>query len=330
MRLLVTGATGFIGSRLVAMARDAAFEVVATGAINSPVERDRCAALARAGIEVTIGSLVADDLAARVTPRCDAVIHLAAAQHEAHLDDEHFRRVNVDGTRLLLQAAAASGVRRFVYGSTIGIYGGTTSTASLDETSPPNPGNVYTRTKLQAEDLVRGSAGLLEPTIMRIAETYGPGDLRLLKLYRAIKRGRFLMIGSGRNHHALVHCDDVARGLLLGVTTPQAAGETFVLAAGDDLTTRAMVDAVAAAVGRTVPRLALPFWPFLLAAHAGDGLLQPLGLNSPLHRRSLDFFDKSFAFSIEKATRLMGYIPKLRFVESAQATARWYESQGLI
>ena len=210
-------------------------------------------------------------------------------------------------------------MRRFVYGSTIGIYGGAISTASLDETSPPDPGNVYTRTKLQAEDLVRGSAGVLEPTIMRIAETYGPGDLRLLKLYRGIKRGRFLMIGPGRNRHALVHCDDVVRGLLLGVTTPQAAGETFVLAAGDDLTTREMVDAVAAAVGRPVPRLALPFWPFLLAAHAGDGLLQPLGIKSPLHRRSLDFFDKSFAFSIEKAARRLGYAPAFSFAGSARA-----------
>ena len=175
MRLLVTGATGFIGSRLVVMARDAGFEVVATGAINNPVERDRCDALQKEGIEVAMGSLLSGDLAGRVTRSCDAVIHLAAAQHEAHLDDEHFRRVNVEGTRLLLQAAADSGVKRFVYGSTIGIYGDAMPTATLDETSPPDPGNVYTRTKLQAEDLVRGSDGVLETAIMRIAETYGPG-----------------------------------------------------------------------------------------------------------------------------------------------------------
>lgn len=329
MRLLITGATGFIGSRLAVLARDAGHDVVATGAINNPVERERSASLARSGIDVVIGSLLADDLAPAVTRGCDAVIHLAAAQHEAHLDDEHFRRVNVEGTTRLLQAAANSGVRRFVYGSTIGIYGGRTG-GKLDETSPTDPGNVYTRTKLQAEVAVRGCERIPEPTVMRIAETYGPGDLRLLKLFRAIKRGRFLMIGSGHNRHALVHVDDVARGLLLGATRPEAAGDIFVLAAGDDLTTHEMVDAIAAAVGRAVPRLRLPFWPFLLAATAGEKMLQPLGLKPPLHRRSLDFFDKSFVLSADKAATRLGFTPQHRFVASARSTAHWYEAQGLI
>lgn len=329
MRLLITGATGFIGARLVVLARDAGHEVVATGAINNPAERERSELLASSGIDVVVGSLLAGDLASAVTRGCDAVVHLAAAQHETHLDDEHFQRVNVEGTTRLLQAAANSGVRRFVYGSTIGIYGGCTG-ARLDEASPADPGNAYTRTKLRAEVVVRGWTGVPAPTVMRIAETYGPGDLRLLKLFRAIKRGRFLMIGPGHNRHALVHVDDVARGLLLGVTRPEAAGETFVLAAGDDLTTHEMVTAIAAAVGRAVPRLRSPFWPFLVAATAGEKLLKPLGLRPPLSRRSLDFFDKSFVLSIDKAATRLGYVPHHRFVASAGSTAHWYEAQGLI
>lgn len=329
MRLLITGATGFIGARLAVLARDAGHEVVATGAINNTAERERCESLARSGIEVVVGSLLADDLAPAVTRGCDGVVHLAAAQHEAHRDDAYFQRVNVEGTTRLLQAAADSGVRRFVYGSTIGIYGGCTG-ARLDETSPADPGNVYTLTKLQAEAVVRGCKRIPEPTVMRIAETYGPGDLRLLKLFRAIKRGRFLMIGTGHNRHALVHVDDVARGLLLGVTRAEAAGDTFVLAAGDDLTTHEMVEAIAAAVGRAVPRFRLPFWPFLLAATAVDKVLKPLGFELPLHRRSLDFFDKSFVLSIGKATTRLGYAPQHRFVASAGSTVHWYESQGLI
>jgi len=329
VRLLVTGATGFIGARLAVMARDAGYEVVATGAINSPVERERSETLARSGIEVVVGSLLAEDLAPAVTRGCDGAVHLAAAQHEAHLDDEHFRRVNVEGTTRLLQAAAEAGVRRFVYGSTIGIYGGCTG-ARLDEASPPDPGNVYTRTKLQAEVVVRGCERIPERTVMRIAETYGPGDLRLLKLFRAIKRGRFLMIGPGRNRHALVHVDDVCRGLLLGVARPEAAGETFVLSAGNDLSTHEMVDAVAAAVGRRVPRLGLPLWPFMVAATVGETLLRPLGLKPPLHRRSLDFFEKSFSFSTNKAATRLGYTPYHGFAEGACITARWYEAQGMI
>jgi nucleoside-diphosphate-sugar epimerase len=329
MKLLVTGATGFIGSRLVVMARDAGFEVLATGAINNPTEDDRCQALARNGVDVVVGSLLDDGLVTRLVGDCDAIIHLAAAQHEAHMGDDHFERVNVEGVRGLLQAAAEAGVRRFVYGGTIGVYGGVASTPQ-DESSPLQPDNVYTRTKLQAEQLVRASGDRLEPTIMRIAETYGPGDVRLLKLFRAIKRGRFLMIGPGRNRHALVHRDDVARGLLLGATHPDAAGQTFVLAGGDDLTTRAMVDAVAAAIGRRVPRFSLPFWPFLLAATVGERVLKPLGIKAPLHRRSLDFFEKSFTFSIDKIAGSLGYTPRCTFAASAAEARQSYEQQGLL
>src|SRR5690606_9355338 len=121
--------------------------------------------------------------------------------------------------------------------------------------------NSYGRSKLRAEELVREHADALEVCIVRILETYGPGDLRLLKLYRAIDRGRFVMIGSGANRRQLIHVDDLIEGLLLAGGSPAAVGETFVLAGEQILTTRALVAGIASALGRPEPRWRAPLWP---------------------------------------------------------------------
>jgi len=158
---------------------------VAAGQVNNPNEWRRHDALRKAGVAAQRGSLLDPAFVGTITRSCAAVIHLAAAQHEMNVPDEHFRSVNVKGTRALLDAAVANGVRRFAYGSTIGVYG-FWSEGPLDEGSPLRPQNIYGRTKLEAEQLVRTDAGRIEPVVLRISETYGPGDVRLLKRFRAI------------------------------------------------------------------------------------------------------------------------------------------------
>src|SRR5450755_1773859 len=183
MKMLVTGGTGFIGLRLALAARAVGHTVVVAGQMNSDAERARAAELARGGVDIEQGPLQDADYARRVVQGCEKVIHLAAAQHEANVPDEYFFDVNVNGTRTLLEACKAAGVQRFVYGSTIGIYGEATGEA-LDEKSPPRPVNVYGRSKLQAEGVVNAFQDALQVCIVRISETYGPGDFRLLKLFR--------------------------------------------------------------------------------------------------------------------------------------------------
>jgi len=90
--------------------------------------------------------------------------------------------------------------------------------------------NVYGRSKLRAEEAVNSYRDKLETSIVRISETYGPGDFRLLKLFRAVNRGRFFIIGSGLNRRQVIHVQDLARGLMLAATEPAAVGETFVMA----------------------------------------------------------------------------------------------------
>jgi nucleoside-diphosphate-sugar epimerase len=329
-RIFLTGGSGFIGSQLAQYAARTGHAVTVATAINNDAERRRCEMLSAAGVTVIVASLDEHTKMAHALRNHDAVIHLAAAQHEAEAGEEYFRRINVEGTRWLLEAAAAADVGRFVYGSTIGVYGSAAGEAVLDELSPLQPDNPYGRTKAAAEAVVRQLGSKIPVSIARISETYGPADLRLLKLFRGIARRRYVTLGSGRNEHQLIFVDDLARGLLLAAVAPAAIGETFVLAGTERLSTDEMATAVAAAVGRSDGVAHLPLWPFDIAAFMFETTFKPLGLRPPLHRRRLDFFRKSFRFSTAKAQSLLGFRSEVAFAEGARRTAEWYRANGFL
>jgi nucleoside-diphosphate-sugar epimerase len=322
MRLLITGGTGFIGSRLALRARELGHEVVATGLARSTAEAARQQVLSAAGIEVLEMDLATLASTPAVWQGREKVIHLAAAQHEMNVPDAHFHAVNVEGTRLVLDAAKAAGAT-FVYGSTIGVYGSRSGT--IKETTPVGPDNIYGRTKLEAEQMALARAREQRVAVVRITETYGPGDRRLLKLFKAIKAGHFMMIGQGRNLHQPIYVDDLADLLLLTAGHEAAQGRVILSAGKEAVTTEEMVSAIADAVGGVQPRLRVPLAPVTAAAIVLETTLRPLGIQPPLHRRRIDFFRKSFELSGGKALQLLGFEPQVGFREGVERTARWYK-----
>lgn len=328
MNTLITGGTGFIGSRLALRCLQCNDGVRVLGQENAASEAENARLLEGAGVEVVRGSVTDSDLLAKVVEDVDVVFHLAAKQHEMNISDEVFWSVNVRGTQNLLEACANAGVGRFVHGSTIGVYGN--ARGRLDETSAPNPDNIYGVSKLAGEGAVLESLDNLPAVIIRIPETYGPGDRRLLKLFRMVARGRFPIIGGGTNLHHLVFIDDLTKALLAAAEKQEAVGQTILVAGPRPVTTLEMVRAVAAAVD-TKPRTPrLPLWPFALLAAAMESTLRPLGVQPPLHRRRLDFFRKSFELSIEKASAILAFEPEVSFAQGARLTAAWYLNQGIL
>jgi len=328
-RILVTGGTGFIGSQLALHAARDGHAVTVASPIRNDTERFRGDLLNRAGISVVEAAL--DDTARlrEALTGHDAIIHLAAAQHEAEAPESHFRKVNVEGTRTLLTLALREGVKRVVHGSTIGVYGDGRQ-GVLDELSPLAPDNSYGRTKAEGEAVVREFASRLEVVIVRISETYGPADLRLLKLFKAIQRGRYITLGDGLNERQVIYVEDLCRALLAAVHAPGAMGQTMILAGGERLTTDAMVASICTALGKPPNARHVPLWPFDIAAKVCETVMPPLGLKPPLHSRRLDFFRKSFRFSTERAARILGFRPQVPFATGAQLTAQWYRETGLL
>lgn len=329
MRALVTGATGFIGARLAERMAADGNDVTAFGAENTPLETARRKRLEGQGIDVRIGRLDDDVLLERLVGGADTVFHLAAAQHETNVPEGYFRAVNVEGTRKLVEAANRAGLARLVYGSTIGVYGRARNGGRLDESSETRPENVYGRTKLEAEDVVRGAA-TVPWTIVRISETYGPGDGRLVKLFKAVNDGIVPVIGGGANEHHPVYVDDLVTGLVQAAESPGAVRETIVLAGSEIVSTRDMIEAIAEALGKPLRSVRLPLAPLLVAAVVCETGCRPLGVSPPWHRRRLDFFVKRFAFSQEKAERLLGYRPSVPFRQGASRTADWYRKNGYL
>lgn len=327
-RIIVTGGTGFIGSRLALHCRNAGDEVTVLGQTNTSAETGNKNLLEEAGIEVALVSMNERQRLRDHVRGANVVYHLAAAQHEANVPDQHFRDVNVEGTRRLLDICTETGIDRFVHGSTIGVYG--SREGLIDESTETHPDNIYGVTKLEGERLVLSYKDQLPVVVIRVSETYGPGDRRLLKLFRAIRKKVFFMIGGGGNLHHLVYIDDLIRGMVQASEVDEAKGEIFLLAGKRPVTTREMVDTIAGAVDARVPRWPVPLFPFTVAAVVLERTLGPLGIQPPLHRRRLDFFKKSFSLSSEKARRLLSYVPSVDFDAGAAATARWYRENGLL
>lgn len=321
MKVALTGATGYTGGALLA-------RLLARG--------DEVAALARAGSARPAGAArwVEGDLEdraalARLVEGAEAVVHVAAVYRTAGHPDSYYRDVNVGGTERLLEAAKASGVRRFVHTSTVGVHGDV-GAAPAGEDAPIAPTDVYQRTKAEAEALALefGRRRGIEVAVVRPGAIYGPAETRLLKLFRAIARGRYAIVGSGRPAYHLVYVDDLVDGFLLALARPEAAGEAFIVAGPRAVSQRELAEAIARHTGGRVLPFRVPAAPLQLAGDLCEAICVPFGLEPPLHRRRVDFWTKNRAFSIEKARRLLGYAPRVDVEEGIARTAAWYRQAG--
>jgi nucleoside-diphosphate-sugar epimerase len=160
---------------------------------------------------------------------------------------------------------------------------------------------------------------------------YGPGDPgRFVMLYRAVRRGRFLMFGDGETFYHPCYIDNLVDAFELAAEHPKAVGETYLI--GDDryVSLNELVRGVAASLGQPVRIVHLPFAPLWAAAAVCEAVLMPLGIEPPLFRRRADWFRQTRAFSIDKAVRELGFVPRVPLAEGLRRTAVWYREHGYL
>jgi dihydroflavonol-4-reductase len=325
MRCLVTGATGFTGGHLARALLRSGYQVRTLVRPGSGM-----AELAEAGAEIFEGQLTSADDVLAAAAGCDRIYHLAAVYRTAGHPDAHYRAVNYGGTVNVLEAGRYHGCERVIHCSTGGVHGHVEHPPA-DENYRFSPDDIYQQTKLEAELEAVAAIGRGQPvTVFRPGAIYGAGDLRFLKLFRAIRNGRFVMIGPGTTRLHMVHIDDMVQGILLCGDRSEAIGEVFLLAGPEAPTLNEIVATAADAMGVARPRLRIPVWPVYTAGWLCEAVCVPLRIDPPLHRRRVGFFTHHREFDISKARRLLGYVPRVSVAEGITRTARWYADQGLI
>jgi len=292
-------------------------------------EGPAAAALAQAGVALVRGDVRDPAAVAAATADVDVVYHIAAMYRQAGLPDETYRAVNATAVREIVEAAARAGVTRVVHCSTVGVHGDIAHPPA-NEDAPLDPGDIYQVTKLEGENLAReaGTRLGIEVTIVRPTGIYGPGDRRLLKLFRGVARRRWVTLGPGDIYYHLTFIDDLVDGFHLCATHPAAANRTYILAGGEVTTLNALVALVAEGAGVPAPALHLPVWPFHAAGAACEAICAPLGLEPPIYRRRVDFFTKSRAFDITRARTEIGFAPRVGLREGILRTLNWYREHG--
>jgi dihydroflavonol-4-reductase len=322
LRVLITGATGFTGGHL-------ARTLAARGDTVRALVRSAAPALAAAGIETAPGDLRDAPTIERAARGVDVVYHIAAIYRQAGLRDQEYRAVNAAAVRTVIEAAATAGVRRVVHCSTVGVHGDISHPPAAED-APLKPGDIYQVTKLEGERIAREAAEdtEMEVVIVRPTGIYGPGDRRLLKLFRGVARRRFPILGSGRIYYHLTYIDDLVEGFRLCASVPAAAGRTYILAGAEVTTLNELVAIVAEEAHVKPPGMHLPVWPVWVAGALCEAVCVPLGIEPPLYRRRVDFFTKSRAFDISRARAELGYAPKVGLHEGVARTLAWYRSNG--
>lgn len=324
--VLVTGATGYTGAVLTRKLVGLGCKVRAIARVSSDVSQ-----FEGLPIEWIRGDVFDEDVVKQAVDGVAYVFHVAAAYREANIPDKTYSLVHVESTRLLANyLVGCATLKRFVHVSTVGVHG------HIDE--PPaneeyrfSPGDIYQRTKAEGELLIRAVAEErgFPLAVVRPAAIYGPGDKRLLKLFKMAARPVFPLFGKGRGLYHLIHVDDLTDIFITAALHPAAKGGVFIAGNAEPSELREIARTIASEIGNSSLRfIRFPAWPLFLAADLCEWICRPLGIDPPLYRRRVAFFTKDRAFNTSRLREVLGYRYSISVDEGLRSTARWYREKG--
>lgn len=325
---LVTGASGYIGRRLVNVLLR---EGVAVRAVARDAERIR-ALWPAAEVEAVSADLAKPQTLAGVCINVRTVFHLASGTDESGITADQVVAGNTAaGPRMLLAEAVHSGVKQFVFMSSVKAMG-EGGQACLTETSPALPVSPYGRAKHAAEQLVfeAGRRHGLHVCVLRLPLVYGGDDSKgnLPRMIAAIDHGRFPPLPETGNRRSMVHVDDVVRAALLAAERPQANGQLYLVTDGRDYSTREIYLAICSALGKPPPPWVLPLACLRIAAKLGDGIGFITRRGFPLNSDTIEKLTGSAWYSPEKIRRELDFRPRHTLVDTLPEMVGHYRGRN--
>jgi nucleoside-diphosphate-sugar epimerase len=327
MKTLVTGGTGVTGSALVRRLLGEGRRVI----VLDNKEGYKTGELRSLGAEIVIGTVTDAATVARCMEGVEIVHHVAAAFREMHLPDREYAEINIEGTRIVAEAALKQGVRKFVYCSTCGVHGDVRHPPATED-SPIAPSDYYQRTKYEGElvTLACHQRGL-PSTILRPNAIYGPGDPgRYYMIFRRVRKGTFPMFGSGKTLYHSLYIDNLIDAFMLAESPDRGLGQAYLIADEHYVEIEDLVRRVARAMGTAVRIPHYPVWPLIVIGHVVEKACKPFGIAPPIFPRRVDWFRLDRAFDIGKARRELGYRPAVDLDEGLRRTYAWYVAEGML
>ncbi|MBP6821668.1 MAG: NAD-dependent epimerase/dehydratase family protein [Acidobacteria bacterium] len=302
----VTGATGCIGSALTFRLANEGWRVVALVR-----NRSRAGHLPKS-VEIVEAGLADCERITEAMRGCQTVFHLAAKVHAAQGTlPEEFVRDNVSGTRNVVAAAIENQIERFIFFSTVAVYGESNETP--DENTAPKPTTDYGVSKLEAERIVLASE--LKTTVLRLPVVYGGRDRgNVAKLVEAIRRNRYLIVGDGQNLKSMVAVENVIDAALLTVTDRRAIGQTFIVTDERPYSQQEIAATIAEALGCRKP-MKLPRWPLMLAGRAADLIEKLTGISSSVSSDRIRKLSSNTVCRSAKIEHELGFKPRVALRE---------------
>jgi nucleoside-diphosphate-sugar epimerase len=329
--ILVTGATGLVGSHVAEQARKRGHKVRAI--VRQP---SQCSDLANWGVELVEGDMTNRDSLVRAAKGATVVVHCAAKVGDWGPTDE-YRTVNVHGLRDLLDAVESSGsLKRFIHISSLGVYPACDHHGT-DEFTPVSTTGIdgYTLTKVEAENLVRDHIRdhRLPAVILRPGFIYGPRDRTIIpKVLARIKSGGFKFLGDGRQLLNNTFVGNLVSAIFLAIEKDDVVGELFNITDGRLVSRREFIGTLCEAAGLPTPTKNVPLPVAKTLANLMEAVYRMLGKKEAplLSSARIKFLGLNLDYSIDKARRLLGYDPPTDFTEAMRTTVAWSKGAGLV
>ncbi len=326
MRILVTGASGFLGSHVAEQAALNGFQVRAL--VRATSNRQFLETLP--SIEFALGAVEDVPSLERAVEGVDAVVHAAGIVKARRLVD--FDQVNVQGTRNIVAAAVrrASKLRRFVQVSSLAAVGPSPDGRPIVDGTEPKPVSRYGRSKLEGEYAVLSASDRMPVTVIRPPLIYGPRDKECLAFFTSIQRGVLPILGDGRNTLSLITAPDCARACIQALTADTPSGRNYLIDDGEIYVWREALAEIEKALGkRAWLRSGLPL-PIVFLAAAGSQLWG--SLTNTAQMLTLDkikeFRQRHWVCSGANARRELGWSPTTRWPAGVAQTLTWYRAVG--
>ena len=321
MTILVTGATGFLGTALVT-------ELVKQQQPVRILARDAEKAHAQFGdaVAVITGEVTDQRQVQQAVDGITTIYHLVGRLYHPSVPTELYYQTHVEGTRVLLEACRGqSQLRRIVHCSTTGVHG-VTGNAPAAEDAPYAPTNPYEATKLESELLAlkfHREYGL-PVSVVRPGLVYGPGDLHLLGFFSSIRKGLFRVIAGGKALLHPIYIDDMTAAFLLCGERTEAIGRSYNIAGERPVTIRELATAIAHSLDKELPGGSIPLWLANLASDIFALVPSMQGERAPLTRSRVQFLTNSRVYDCRRAQTELGFKAQVDLAEGMQRTAAWY------